>query len=133
MSEENVEIVRKLVEAWNEHDESLAASYLADDIEWAPAGPAAVDRVIYRGREECARGFAAVWETWEEFRFQEGEVRDLDDSVLWLGRVQMRGRTSQVELDQEFANRFQLRAGLITDVRAFLTWQEALEAAGLSE
>src|SRR5512142_2361405 len=102
MSEENMEIVRKLIEAWNEHDESLAASYLADDIEWAPAGPAAVDRVIYRGREECARGFAAVWETWEEFRFQETEVRDLDDSVLWLGRVQMRGRTSQVELDQEF-------------------------------
>jgi ketosteroid isomerase-like protein len=133
MSEENVEIVRKLVEAWNEHDESLAASYLADDIEWAPAGPAAVDRVIYRGREECARGFAAVWETWEEFRFQETEVRDLDDSVLWLGRVQMRGRTSQVELDQEFANRFHLRAGLITAVRAFLTWRRALEAAGLEE
>jgi ketosteroid isomerase-like protein len=133
MSKENVEIVRKLIEAWNEHDESLAASYLADDVEWAPAGPAAVDRVIYRGREECARGFAAVWETWEEFRFQETEIRDLDDSVLWLGRVQMRGRTSQVELDQEFANRFHLRAGLITDFRAFLTWRRALEAAGLEE
>ena len=56
MSEENVEIVRNLIDAWNEHDEGLSASYLADDIEWAPAGPAAVDRVVYRGREECARG-----------------------------------------------------------------------------
>ena len=78
MSEENVEIVRRLVEAWNEHDEALAASYLADDIEWAPAGPAAVDRVVYRGPEEFARGFAAVWETWDEFRFREAEVRDLE-------------------------------------------------------
>jgi hypothetical protein len=133
MSEENIEIVRSLIEAWNEHDEALAANYLADDIEWAPAGPAAVDRVVYRGREECARGFAAVWETWDEFRFQEAEVRDLDDSVLWLGRVHMRGRTSHVELDQEFANRFHLRDDLITRVHAFLAWREALEAAGLSE
>jgi ketosteroid isomerase-like protein len=133
MPDENVEIVRHLIEAWNQHDEDLAASYLADDIEWAPAGPAAVDRVVYRGREECARGFAAVWETWDEFRFEEAEVRDLDDSVLWLGCVHMRGRASHVELDQEFANRFHLRDGLITRVHAFLTWKEALEAAGLSK
>ncbi len=133
MSDENVEIVRHLIEAWNEHDEVLAGSYLADDIEWAPAGPAAVDRVVYRGREECVRGFAAVWETWDEFRFQEAEVRDLDDSTLWLGRVHMRGRASHVELDQEFANRFDLRDGLITRVHAFLSWHDALDAAGLSE
>ncbi|MGA8217391.1 MAG: nuclear transport factor 2 family protein [Solirubrobacterales bacterium] len=133
MSEENVEIVRRLIAAWNEHDEALATSCLADDIEWAPAGPAAVDRVLYRGREECARGFAAVWETWEEFRFQEAEIRDLHDSALWLGRVHMRGRASHVELDQEFANRFELRDGLITRVHAFLAWRDALEAAGLAE
>jgi ketosteroid isomerase-like protein len=133
MSEENVEIVRRLVEAWNEHDEALAASYLADDIEWAPAGPAAVDRVVYRGPEEFARGFAAVWETWDQFHFEEADVRDLDDSALWLGRVRMRGRASHIELDQEFANRFDLRDGLITRVHAFLTWRDALKAAGLSE
>jgi ketosteroid isomerase-like protein len=132
MSDENVEIVRHLIEAWNEHDEALSASYLSDDIEWAPAGPAAVDRVVYRGREECARGFAAVWDTWDEFRFQEAEIRDLHDSALWLGRVHMRGRASGVELDQEFANRFHLRDGLITRVHAFLSWRDALEAAGLS-
>jgi ketosteroid isomerase-like protein len=133
MSEENIEIVRSLIEAWNEHDEALAASYLADDIEWAPAGPAAVDRVVYRGPEECARGFASVWETWDEFRFEEAEVRDLGHSALWLGRVHMRGRASQIELDQEFANRFDLRDGLITRVHAFLTWRDALNAAGPSE
>ena len=36
MSEENVEIVRKLIAAWNEHDEALATSYLADDINGYP-------------------------------------------------------------------------------------------------
>ena len=133
MTEQNVEVVRELVAAWNRHDAELASDYLAADIEWAPAGPAAVERVVYRGRGECARGFDAVWETWEEFRFEEREVRELDDSVLWLGRVHMRGGSSQIELDQEFANLFQLRDHLVARATAFLDWGEAMEAAGLAE
>ena len=58
MPESNVEVVRVLIDAWNARDEELAAGYLTPDIEWAPAGPAAVERVVYRGPEECARGFA---------------------------------------------------------------------------
>jgi hypothetical protein len=131
MPDSDVELVRLLVGAWNERDEELAAGYLAPEIEWAPAGPAAVERVVYRGPEECARGFAAVWETWEEFRFKESEVRGIDGSVLWLGRVHMKGGTSQLELDQEFANLFTLRDGLVVRVTAFLSWAEAREAAGL--
>jgi ketosteroid isomerase-like protein len=133
MSEENVAVVRQVVEAWNQHDKDLAVSYLTTDVEWAPAGPAAVERVVYRGREECASGFHSVWETWEEFRFSETEIRDLEDSVLWLGHVHMRGSASDLVLDQEFANNFLVRDGLIARIRAFLSWVEALEAAGLSE
>jgi ketosteroid isomerase-like protein len=129
----NVEVVRDLVEAWNRRDEELAAGFLDPEIEWAPAGPAAVERVVYRGPEECARGFAAVWETWEEFRFEEAEIRDLGDSVLWLGQVHMTGNTSHLELDQEFANVFRLRDGRVARVTAFLDWGEAIEAAGLEK
>src|SRR5436190_1904773 len=104
MSRENLEVVRQVVEAWNQRDGDLAATYLSPDVEWAPAGPAAIERTVYRGRGECARGFAAVWETWEEFHFTEADVRDLGDSILWLGHVHARGKTSHVELDQEFAH-----------------------------
>jgi hypothetical protein len=133
MSQENVEVVRRVIEAWNQHDENLAVSYMGTNIEWAPAGPAAVERSVYRGHEECSRGFAEVWETWDEFHFKETEVRDLGDSVLWLGRVRARGKTSHVELDQEFAHHAVLLGGKIVQVHAFLTWREALEAVGLSE
>ena len=78
-----------------------------------------------------ARGFAAVWETWGEFRFEESEVRDLVDSVLWLGRVKMKGRASHVELDQELAFRAELRGGKVARLKAFLAWQDALANAGL--
>ena len=133
MSQGNVEVVRRGVEAWNQHDADLWLSYAAPEVEWTPAGPATVDSRVYRGYEEVAAGFAAVWETWEEFRAQESEVRDLGDSVLWLGRAKMKAGASQVELDQEFAIHAVLRNRKVTVARTFLAWEEALEAAGLSE
>jgi hypothetical protein len=86
-----------------------------------------------RGYDEVARGLAAVWDTWEVFEFAKGEVRDLGDSVLWLGRVKMRGGTSHVELDQEFALHTLLSDGKFIRVQAFLSWHEALQAVGLAE
>ena len=53
--------------------------------------------------------------------------------MLWLGRVKMKGGASRVELDQEFAINAVLRNGKVTAVRTFLAWEEALEAARLSE
>ena len=133
MSSETVEMVRKGIEAWNQHDADAWLRYAAPEIEWMPAGPAAVERAVYRGHDEVASGFAAVWETWDLFQFEENQVSDLGDSVLWLGRVKMRGSASQVELDQEFAIHSLVREGRVTRVRTFLSWQEAREAAGLPE
>jgi hypothetical protein len=128
-----VEIVRKGVEAWNQRDAGLWLTYAAPEIEWMPAGPAAVERAVYRGYAEVASGFESVWQTWEEFRFEESQVRDLDESVLWLGRVKMRGGASHIELDQEFALRAVFRAGRVVTLQAFLAWRDALAALGIAE
>ena len=133
MSQENVEVVRKGIEAWNQHDGDLWLSYAAPDVEWMPAGPAAVESTVYRGHDEVASGFDAIWQTWELFHFEETEIRDLGDSVLWLGHVKMRGSASQIDLDQEFAFHTRLQDGKVIAVRSFLRWREALEAVGLSE
>jgi ketosteroid isomerase-like protein len=133
VSSETVEMVRKGIEAWNLHDADAWLSYAAPEIEWMPAGPAAVERAVYRGYDEVASGFEAVWETWELFQFEERQVSDLGDSVLWLGRVKMRGGASQVELEQEFAIHSLMREGKFTRVQAFLSWQEAREAVGVRD
>ena len=133
MSQQNVEMVRRGVEAWNQHDADLWLRDAAPEVEWKPAGPAAVERTVYRGYDEVARGFEAVWETWREFHFVESGVRDLGESVLWLGRVKMKGRASHVELDQEFAFCAVLRRGKFVTVQAYLAWHEALANVGLQE
>src|SRR6266705_1421343 len=131
MSQENVEIVRKAIEAWNQREADLLLSYAAPEIEWMPSGPAAVERAVYRCHDEVASAYAALWESWDLFRFEGSQVRDLGDSVLWLGRVKMRGSTSHVEIDQEFAAHWILRDGKLIRIQAFLSWREDLKAVGL--
>jgi ketosteroid isomerase-like protein len=133
MSEQNVEVMEKGIEAWNRRDTDLWISYAAPEIEWMPAGPAAVEGAVYRGHEAVRRGMAAVWETWDIFDFHDGTLRDLGDSVLWLGHIQMRGGASGIDLRQEFAIHGVLRDGKMIRVRTFLAWDEALAAVGQAQ
>jgi ketosteroid isomerase-like protein len=129
MSQERVEIVRQGIEAWNRHDFELGADSLADDVEWVPASPAAVEQPVYHGKDAVARAFNPLWDTWDLWEFEELEIRDLGDKVVWLGRVHMRGGASQVELVQEAANLLDFAGDKIVRVRGFRSWQEAIEAA----
>ena len=68
------------------------------------------------------------------FTLEESEVRDLGDSVVWLGSARLRGGdASHVEFDQEFAIHLLVRGGKIVRFRGFRVWREALEAAGFPE
>ena len=133
MSKEAVEIAEELVEAFNRRDLTAMTEMFAPEVEWRPGGPAAVERATYRGRDEVSNGFASTWETWEVFHLDQHGIRDLGDSVLWLGRAQMRGGARHVDLDQEFAIQFRIEHGKVVEIQGFRAWQEALEAAGLSE
>ena len=133
MCRANVELLRKGIDALNRRDVDLWLDYSAPEVEWLPAGPAAVEREVYRGYDEMRSGITTAWETWDVFEFQEDRVRDLGDSALWLGRLKMHGNASGVELDQEFAVHGVVRDGKFILIHTFLSWQEALEVAGLRE
>jgi ketosteroid isomerase-like protein len=60
MSQENVEIVRRTLEAFSDRDADLVFSYMAADMEWEPAGPTAVEGAVYRGRVDVAGAIAAL-------------------------------------------------------------------------
>jgi ketosteroid isomerase-like protein len=133
VSVENVDVVRQLVQAFNRRDLPVMAEWFDAEIEWMPGGPAAVERPVYRGLDEVTGGFATTWETWDVFRLEEHEVRDLGESVLWLGRSHLRGGASQLDLDQEFAVHLLMDRGRIVRMHGFAAWREALQYAGLRE
>jgi ketosteroid isomerase-like protein len=61
------------------------------------------------------------------------EIRDLGESVLVLGHLDVAGRTTGIESNQEFGQHVTFRDGKILRSQDFLTHAEAFEAAGLRE
>jgi uncharacterized protein len=87
----------------------------------------------YRGREGLARYFRESEETWSELNVSAEEFRDLGDTVLVLGRMEGRGRSSGVRVDTPYTMIVEFREGKISRSRAYLDHDEALRAAGLTE
>ena len=56
MSEENVELVRQFHQAFNRRDLATMTRSFDPAVEWTPGGPAAVERTVYRGRDEVSEG-----------------------------------------------------------------------------
>ena len=92
MSQENVEIVKRGIDAFNHRNVDLLATLVTPDFAWFPALPGVVEGDGYRGREGIERYFEEIANTWEELRVIGGEFRDLGDRVVVLGRTEGRGR-----------------------------------------
>jgi ketosteroid isomerase-like protein len=132
MSQENVEIVRRLIEAWNsnEQDEAIA---IVDPGVVIDATRRRVNPKTYTGRQGMRRMLADTHEVWEEFRMEPDEVRDAGDRVVAIGRWVGKGKDSGIEVQQPVADVFTLHDRRVIRLElGFTDRAEALEAAGLS-
>jgi ketosteroid isomerase-like protein len=93
----------------------------------------AVEGEVFCGREGIEKYFERMREVWEEFRGFVTEYRDLGERVLWIGRLEGRGRASGIPLDVALDVLYDLRDGEISRMHSYLDHDEALRAAGLSE
>ncbi|HEX6584920.1 MAG TPA: nuclear transport factor 2 family protein [Thermoleophilaceae bacterium] len=133
MSQENVDMVRTLLSAFDRADYELALEALDSEIEWQVPPGIAIGREVYRGRDEVQRGFAEWLAAWDTHRFEPEEMLDHGDHVV-VGGVQIgRGRGSGVEVRLPTFHVFTLRDEKVTRHRSYRDRSEALEAAGLRE
>jgi ketosteroid isomerase-like protein len=130
---ENVEIVKRLMEAVDRRDIDAFAEVTTPDFEWLPVFAARVGGDVYRGREGIETFLGEIDEIWEEFRPLPEEYRDLGDGVLGLGRLKTRGRSSGVPMDSPWGGVYDLRDGKVSRIRTFLDHAQASQAAGLSQ
>ncbi len=132
MSQQNVELAKRLTDAFNRRDVEVFAGMTTPDFEWSTS-MMAVEGEVFWGREGIDTYFGRMVDAWDEFRATAEELRDLDDRVLWRGRIDGRGRISGVPVDAPLDILFHFRDGKISRMRSFLDHGEALQAAGLSE
>jgi uncharacterized protein len=134
MSEENVEIVRRALEAWERGDMNAAADLLDPEVEWRMP-PNIPEAGTFRGRDEVVRRLEAFREAWEDLAVTVEELVDAGDRVVALVRYSGRGRASGVEIGgvTTDAQVWTVRSGQAVRVELYGGTAAALKAAGLSE
>ena len=133
MSQENVEIVKHALEAFNRRDVSAFLTLVTADYQWFPSMVSVVEGGSFRGREGIEAYFRESESTWDELRVVGEDFRDLGERVVVLGRTEGSGRGSGIPVETSIGMVVDLRNGHLSCVRAFLDHGETLRAAGLEE
>lgn len=132
MSEENVEIIRRAVDAVNRGDRDAAVADLSPDAEYIPSEAFPESRVR-RGPEDVKEFLTWLWDEFEDARLDPHEFIDTGDKILVSTTISARGRQSGVEAAWDIWHVWEIRAGKVIRCQAFVSEDQAREAAGLSE
>ena len=137
MSQENVDVVRRFIEA-------LPRAQASDD--WQPVFAEvdpdveihdldiSLDTEGYRGHDSVRKWIAVWMETWESWTLEEVQVRPVgEDRAIGLFLVRAKGKGSGIELSRRDALVCTLRAGKIEKGTYYNDQHQALKAVGLEE
>jgi ketosteroid isomerase-like protein len=135
MSQENVEIVRRLLEAWNRRDADGMLAFADPEIEYVNA-PGAVEPGTRHGHEGLLRVLRAQWDALPGGEQELDRIEDRGDRIISIGRVSRLMPGGEARIDTAILLAWTIRAGKVTRIEMLATGQDlekALEAAGLSE
>ena len=132
MSQEKVQIVRDMYEAFNRGDVETALKLLHPEPE-LHQNPDVIDAEAYIGLDAFLRGMSLFVEDWDDLRLEPQDADQVGDCVVMRVRVSGRGKTSGLEMTTEFFHAWTFRAG--KPCRCFVrsTRGAALKGAGLEE
>ncbi len=132
MSQENVETVRRSLDAFVREDWPAVLAALDPGVEVDDTDIPDADE--YRGHDAFFKWLGDWNESWESSRME--DVRILDGGavkVVALFRQVVRGKGSGIELDRADAMVFEVRNSMIVKLGYYNDQRQALEAAGLRE
>ena len=132
MSQENVEIVRRIYERLNRGDAEGVVE-LCDDDFLMDMTERVFNPDTYRGPDGIRRFWEGVRDAWESYHWDVEETRIAGDSVVAMLHCQGQSREGGPGVDWRVAWLWKLRRGRAVFVRFYRQRADALEAAGLSE
>jgi uncharacterized protein len=132
MSQENVEAVRAMFDAFSRGDTPAVLKLVDPSVVFTPI-PDTPDVQTFHGHEGLEQGMAQTIEVWDDFSAELRETRDLDDHVLASLRWWGRGPTSGMQMEVDICALYTFRNGKVVRLQFFSSEQQALDAVGLSE
>jgi ketosteroid isomerase-like protein len=139
MSQENVEIVRRVYELFNEWgvdprpgNKPDLPPLLHPEVEFHTY-VGAPEAGVYRGRDAVVEYHERVFGEFESVRIEVEELLPVGESVVIVTRQHTVPRGSEAEITQDVVDVWMIRDGLLAERRPFSTRAEALEAVGWRE
>jgi ketosteroid isomerase-like protein len=133
VSQENVEVVRSIYDAYAQRDRTTPFKHYAPDIEWENQDAGLVGARTYQGHEGVHAHFHELLQAFRELEFRPLGLRGIGDNVLVTVQEHAVGRTSGVVVDRLHYAAWTLHNGKVTSVHIYLDHAEALKAVGLEE
>jgi ketosteroid isomerase-like protein len=135
MSEENVEVFKRGLEAYNRRDLDAMLEMVDPEVEFHAVLQVALggEAVVYRGYDGAREMVGDLDETLAPLHIEISEIRDLDDVLVATGSLRGHGTESGVDIESPYGLVVEFRNGRAVRIRDYLDPKQALEAVGLSE
>ena len=130
MSHENVELTRRVFEAFNRRDFDAAFSVLDDSISWRTLVSA--EAPLLQGKEVLRKHWGSQVETIDVQIDLEDLVPVGDSRVVAVARWRGRGTASGAPVDAHAAQLFTFERGKVVSVETYPSENDALQAAELA-
>jgi ketosteroid isomerase-like protein len=131
LSEGNVELVRRVYRAVNDDDLPTFLALMHPEVELTTSGVYPDFHADYRGHTGAVDYWKAAREVWEAFSIEIGRCEPVGDHVVALVHQQVKGRNGII-VEHDWGHLFSFADGRIRQVRAYATWQAAVDAAAIS-
>ena len=129
MSEQNLEIVQRGVEAFNERGVEGILPYIHPEFEATTPPNLASEPDTYRGHEGIRRWFESFDEVMDQIRWDAHSFQQVGDRVVVEFTLRARGKTTGLDFGQEAVMVWSFRDGKGIRIELFETLDEALAAA----
>ena len=133
MSQQNVEIVRAVCDAFSRGDFEASLAGLDPAVEMVGPPDLTASGSASHGHESTSQFMGTFLNSWDDYFYDVSNLIDGGDKVLVEGSQGGRGRESGVAVSEPIYTVFTVRAGKVIRVQILRDRSAALEAAGLPE
>ena len=129
MASENLEIVKRGFDAFNERGIEGIIPLIHSDFEATTPPSLATEPDTYRGPDGIRRWFDSFYEVMEEIRWDAHVFHDAGDRVIIEFTLRARGKTTGLDFGQDAVMVWEIRDGMASRLDLFQSLDEALVAA----
>jgi ketosteroid isomerase-like protein len=131
MSQENVQVVRAAIDAWNRGDWDAVLKDAAPSFEFDFSRSMGPGRGVY-SLDQMGQYFRELTEAWESLRLEPDEIIEAGEQVVTPNTLYAQGRDG-IKLQARSAWVWTFRDGRVAYLCFYQERREAFEAVGLSE